>query len=348
MDTSIQLYIPEPCHENWNAMTPKEQGRFCNACAKVVVDFSKMSDKEILDYISSVSGKMCGRLVEDQLNRTLSYPAKPKKLWWKYWVNIAVSFALLVAKVSAQVKQPREKIEVLPPKMTPPEKLDTEKILLGRIGSVSIDSKDEVFILMKGKVVDNEGNPIVGASVLIKGGNRGTAADTSGEFILKIKEKKTTTLVFSAVGFMSTELSVKGQNELKDILHVEMKMQPMISGEIGVVVVAKKKKKSIFNILKKDEPVCSKENSSPVMKIYPNPVVAGNTIHIRIAGVVPGKYLVSIYDVNGVAIAGKEINTGKLNVLEESFNSDSRFRSGVYTIKVSGAGKTYTQLYTVL
>jgi len=39
----LQLSIPEPCHENWHQMTPTEQGRFCNACSKEVVDFSMMN-----------------------------------------------------------------------------------------------------------------------------------------------------------------------------------------------------------------------------------------------------------------------------------------------------------------
>jgi hypothetical protein len=44
----LQLAIPEPCHENWHHMTPTDQGRFCNACAKEVVDFSMMTHIELL------------------------------------------------------------------------------------------------------------------------------------------------------------------------------------------------------------------------------------------------------------------------------------------------------------
>jgi hypothetical protein len=31
MSKSVQIHIPQPCHENWQHMTPKEQGRFCGS-----------------------------------------------------------------------------------------------------------------------------------------------------------------------------------------------------------------------------------------------------------------------------------------------------------------------------
>ena len=46
----MTVYIPNPCHENWNNMVAAEKGKFCNACAKQVIDFSMMSDTQILNY----------------------------------------------------------------------------------------------------------------------------------------------------------------------------------------------------------------------------------------------------------------------------------------------------------
>ena len=34
--------IPNPCHEDWNKMTPEDKGRHCSVCDKVVIDFTKM------------------------------------------------------------------------------------------------------------------------------------------------------------------------------------------------------------------------------------------------------------------------------------------------------------------
>ena len=72
-------------------MTSTEQGKFCLACQKEVIDFSSMSDKELLHYISNASSKSCGRFRNDQLNRVLISPAEIKRTWWKYWMNVAAT-----------------------------------------------------------------------------------------------------------------------------------------------------------------------------------------------------------------------------------------------------------------
>ncbi len=65
----FQYTIAEPCHESWGAMTPTEKGRFCNSCAKPVVDFTKMTDRQVVNYMTSASGSVCGRMHKQQLNR---------------------------------------------------------------------------------------------------------------------------------------------------------------------------------------------------------------------------------------------------------------------------------------
>lgn len=66
---SSKVYVPEPCHEDWNKMTPKEQGRFCDSCSKVVVDFTKMSNQEVRDYLQENSNqRVCGHFKKSQLD----------------------------------------------------------------------------------------------------------------------------------------------------------------------------------------------------------------------------------------------------------------------------------------
>ena len=67
MNKTHKITIPEPCHQDWNKMTPDETGRFCNSCAKSVVDFTKMLPDEIHVYFQQHSN-VCGRFKNSQLD----------------------------------------------------------------------------------------------------------------------------------------------------------------------------------------------------------------------------------------------------------------------------------------
>jgi hypothetical protein len=87
MKGKIQLRIPTPCSENWENMRPEEKGRYCGTCSKTVVDFSMMSDREILAHLARVGQHVCGRMAVDQLNRTMALQpdaAKLRQRWWKW------------------------------------------------------------------------------------------------------------------------------------------------------------------------------------------------------------------------------------------------------------------------
>jgi hypothetical protein len=72
----LKLAVAEPCHENWNDMTPDQRGRFCAACQKTVVDFTHMTDRQIAEYFKKPAGSVCGRFYSDQLNREMTLPEK--------------------------------------------------------------------------------------------------------------------------------------------------------------------------------------------------------------------------------------------------------------------------------
>lgn len=65
----FQIKIAEPCHENWGAMTPNDKGRFCDSCQKTVVDFTRMSDTAIFQFMEANTVSVCGRMSNDQQNR---------------------------------------------------------------------------------------------------------------------------------------------------------------------------------------------------------------------------------------------------------------------------------------
>jgi len=64
----MEVTIPKPCSEDWNEMTPKERGRLCDKCCKVVVDFTEKTTEQIVDFISGQSGaRVCGRFRAEQV-----------------------------------------------------------------------------------------------------------------------------------------------------------------------------------------------------------------------------------------------------------------------------------------
>ncbi|KAF2079617.1 energy transducer TonB [Flavobacterium sharifuzzamanii] len=68
MERNHKITIPEPCHEDWDKMTPVENGRFCLSCSKTVMDFTSMLPEEIQYYfIQNQNNKICGRFRNSQL-----------------------------------------------------------------------------------------------------------------------------------------------------------------------------------------------------------------------------------------------------------------------------------------
>src|SRR5215210_3895186 len=103
MQKKVYLHVPEPCHENWNIMSPVEQGRFCNSCCKQVTDFSKMTDAEIIEVLSKASGKTCGRFTPDQLERPVIKEIHPVIRPYRLFLSAFIPAFLLANNGISQV-----------------------------------------------------------------------------------------------------------------------------------------------------------------------------------------------------------------------------------------------------
>lgn len=86
----VHLKIQNPCSESWENMTQFKEGRFCGSCQKTVVDFTAMSDSEIITFLKSHHHQICGRLHVDQMNRALISVENKRS---GFWLKIAAMFA---------------------------------------------------------------------------------------------------------------------------------------------------------------------------------------------------------------------------------------------------------------
>ncbi|HWY38952.1 MAG TPA: T9SS type A sorting domain-containing protein [Bacteroidia bacterium] len=89
----MNISINEPCHENWDAMTPNQQGAFCKSCMKDVVDFSAKSLEEIKTFFSKPqTGKVCGRFEEKQLQELSFDDFFSRFTYWNFTKKFAAIF----------------------------------------------------------------------------------------------------------------------------------------------------------------------------------------------------------------------------------------------------------------
>jgi hypothetical protein len=117
MKKDFQLNIPTPCHENWADMLPEEKGRYCGACSKTVVDFSGMSDREIVQYLSRAGQQVCGRVAPEQLNRAIAVQPVAGK-GWRVWWHWMLAGLLISSEATAQQR---------------PKAADTVMVRMGRM-----------------------------------------------------------------------------------------------------------------------------------------------------------------------------------------------------------------------
>jgi TonB-linked SusC/RagA family outer membrane protein len=85
---------------------------------------------------------------------------------------------------------------------------------------------------ISGTILDGNGAPVIGASVAVKGTNRGTSTGTDGSFSLTVSETAKT-LVISAVNFATLEVGISGKTSIGSVA-----LQPANKSLSEVVVVA--------------------------------------------------------------------------------------------------------------
>lgn len=93
---------------------------------------------------------------------------------------------------------------------------------------------------INGQVVDENGMPLPGVTILEKGSKNSALTDFDGKFTLKV-DNENAVLVFSFLGYSNTEVSVKG----KAVINVKMQRSTSSLEEVVVVGYGKMKKKDL-------------------------------------------------------------------------------------------------------
>lgn len=223
------LSIPKPCEQAWDDMTTEETGRLCNSCNKTVIDFTNLSDEEVLATIRKSTTKICGRFHASQLDRLL-YPQKRHQNMLLPMVMIS---SALVAGVSPMATAQPEKT------FTPPVPVTemANAALIPQPAGIRADT----LLVVSGKVLDNDCRPLPAATIRIKNTRYATITDANGNFHLNIPDYfavKDIVLEFASVGFERRELMLSHVADLQT-MKIEMELNQQVLGELNVVVIRK-------------------------------------------------------------------------------------------------------------
>jgi hypothetical protein len=224
MPQKLQLHIADPCHENWDNMTPSEQGRFCDACRKQVIDFSEMSDREIVQFFKKPStGSVCGRFMNDQLERDMMIEKK-RLPWIRYFFQFALPAFLMGKEVQAQYGSCRK-----------PSTAQTRPVSVKQ-GMIQYPVMLKTKLWLQVKDVAT-GEPVAYASVMVRDDETKKVAGKDGIVTVNINSKiKNAVITISSIGYktktITQELSTYTTGRL---LGVELEIDPVKMEEVVVM-----------------------------------------------------------------------------------------------------------------
>lgn len=118
---------------------------------------------------------------------------------------------------------------------------------------------------VSGTITDESGNPVMGASVMVKGTRTGVAADNNGAYKIIVPDASSI-LVFSGASVETVEVAVKG----KTVINVVMKNKTAVGTEVVVTALGQAKQYKEYGYS------TAKMKSSPLAGYVPGVQVEGD------------------------------------------------------------------------
>lgn len=230
---SYILKIDKPCGENWDTMTDTENGKFCSSCSKSVIDFTQLTDNEVLQIIEQNSGKLCGRLTKEQLNRAIQlYQPTNNSRFYKLLIGL-----LLVGASENSLATDNQKLQQDIISIVDYNDNNLQQTVL------QTEPADSIGNVVQGLVIDAKTKePLPFAEVKIKDTNTGVVTDVDGKFKLVVPDNLITDkihLVIKYVGYKQTEIVIN-KNDLP--ITKELGLVPNENVLMGSIIIEKEKK----------------------------------------------------------------------------------------------------------
>ena len=170
--------------------------------------------------------------------------------------------------------------------------------------AIRSSNPEEKDIRVTGKVTSETGEPVSAASVVLKGTNNGTVTDGDGNFAITVPENAV--LVISAVGYLTTEVSVEGKQQVS----VRLVQSTQKMDEVVVIGYGTASKRDLTgSIVKvKGSDIASQPNTNPLASLQSkvaglnivNSGIPGSTPDVRIRGTISVGSIRPVYIIDGI------------------------------------------------
>lgn len=222
---NLKITIQKPCSENWENMKPLGQGRFCDSCEKEVIDFTKFTNQDLINWFKKNIANTCGRLNQSQLNNLIvSKSTFSLKRFKPSLIAASLVTLLSLPKFSGAQIKPHHSTFVSDQKSKSPMILAVEK-------------RAETVVI-RGKVIDKDDkSPVIAISITLKGGKVIGTTDAKGNFEIKLdkdKFSKRVILEFRYLGYETREYKVNLNKNIP--IFIEMEISEAILGGLGFVI----------------------------------------------------------------------------------------------------------------
>jgi hypothetical protein len=216
-------------------MTTIENGKYCSACSNNVIDFTSLTDTEIIRLIEKANGKVCGRFDNKQLNRLIEIQGNQNKVTGIYKLLTGLILLSTTNNLEAKISDLKDRESF---------KTEFHQNNNDRFVPNNNLSNDSLKNIVKGKIIDKDTKqPLAGASIRLKDKPFGTSADMNGIFILNIrKEFLSKKMIFQVlyIGYETIEFTVYKKDLPTDKELILLSYQ---TTSLGEVVIIKQKRK---------------------------------------------------------------------------------------------------------
>ncbi len=229
---SYIINLDNPCNENWTSMSTIENGKYCSVCTKNVIDFTSLTDAEIIEQIEKTKGNLCGRFNNSQLNRIIEIQQKQHFGSSIYKLLTGLLFLSTANNVEAK------EFNIIN-KLTLNSEVHQSNLNSGK--NFEKEKEDSTKNYIEGKILDYENNPISYAVINLKNKLVSARSDSNGYFKLYIKDEflePEMILQINSLGYKFKELKIEAKNLpiKKEILIGELAIMGMPS-----IIVQKRK-----------------------------------------------------------------------------------------------------------